>query len=254
MNKINILYLLVSVTCYNLLAGEFFFINTIGTPSLENIMNNIPSSEIINTAKTYHVESNNYTILTTTNESVVFKFSNDTIFRMDENTKLQISSFDQDVDNIKAEFPEKIKYNNSILNAALISGQIELINDVMTTTNSSYISTSHVNIVPMGGKFVIKTDNNSTMIICIDGKAQIFDRNNRKKKTILDKNNTLIIIPQPSFNHAAEALTIRQNIFTQSTTEEPEYTNCLSSLNSLYTDHNKVIFITCNGKIYGLRK
>lgn len=247
-----ILYFLLCLAFYiNLTAGEFFFINDGNQASLENVSNNNIVKVDIVSGKTYSVSTNSYTIYTSTNDTVNVKFSNDMAVKLNENTSFQLNLFDQNILNTN-KFPEKLLHNNSQLIASLLQGQIEVINDGNSSTNM--IMTKYAIIVPNNGRFIVGADRSKTVIICIDGSIKVIDTLNKKRHQTINKNDVLIVIPPPLVSGKGMDMIKRQNIFTNNKLDETEYKSYDESLSNLYTNHTNIMFISFDGKVYGLKK
>lgn len=237
------------LVCSNLTAGEFFFINKNGNPSLENVINNDITNESIVIGKTYNVdETNSYTLITSTNDSTAIKFSDDLSVKLEPNTSFSLNTFDIITLNSNI-YPEKLNYTNSMLTTSLLYGQLSVINEC-NRTNLNYISTGQVNIIPNNGKFIIKSEKNMTMVVCMEGTVKVIDRLSRQKYQTLNKSDILVITPQPFLTGKTGTMN-RQNIFNNSKIEDTEYTNYQETL---IFDYTNVMFIVVNGKTYGLKK
>lgn len=244
---------LLLMVCINLTAGEFTIISKNGKPVLENIVNN----DIVNTdimiGKTYSVDTNNYTFNTLTNDSIIIKFSNELTIKIGENSSFGINSFDQNILNTN-KYPEKIKYVDGLLNVILIYGQLEIIGNNTTSNNITYLSTRNALIVPFDGRFVVNADKTTVAVVCVDGVIKVMDNLNKKKVWIVEKNNVLIVIPQPTLGGKMDQLTKKQNIVTSNKFETTDYISYVDSLNSLYDMHKDIIFVLKDKEIFGIKK
>lgn len=244
---------LLLMVCINLTAGEFTIISKSGKPVLENIINN----DIVNTdimiGKTYSVDTNNYTFNTLTNDSIIIKFSNELTIKIGENSSFGINNFDQNKITTNR-YPEIFKYNSGLLNTSLIQGQIEVVNDSMNTTNATYIATKNAIVIPLGGGFILTADKSTIAVICVDGIVKVMDNLNKKKMWMVEKNNMLIVVPQPTLGSKLDQLTRKQNMFTANKLEDGDYANYVESLNVLYKEHQGIMFISMDDKIIGVKK
>jgi len=246
---IKIRYALIGLLiCCNVTDGELFFINKSGNPSLENVINNNITNESIVLGKTYSIDgTNSYTLSTSANDNVSVKFSNDMSIKLDPNTSLSLNTLDQTVLN-NVPYPEKLLYTNSLSSLSLIQGQISVVNE---NNNVNYISTSQVNLVPNTGKFIIKSERNMTLVVCIEGSIKINDRLNSSHSETITTNNILLVIPSPILSGKASGLIKHQSIYSNSDILPDQLNSYKESLNF---DYQSVIFIAFNGKVYGLKK
>jgi hypothetical protein len=247
--NVNILYILFLIVNLNVTAGEFFFINKNGNPSLENVINNNVTNESIVLGKTYNIDGTNaYTLSTSINEILSLKFSDDVSVKLEPYTVLILNTLDQNILNASP-YPEKLIHTNSLLSVTLMSGQLNVVNEG-NNTHLNYISTSQVVICLNTGKFIIKADKGITMIVCIEGSAKVKDRLNSTHTDIINTNQTLVVIPAPVLSGKAAGLMRRQNMYSKSDLLDDQKLSFKESLNFEYPN---ILFMTFNGKVYGLR-
>lgn len=246
-------FLTFALISVDLFAGEFVILTKHGNPILENVQNNTLITEVFDVGKTYTVDTNNFTVNTSTNDDTVIKFSNDLTVKIAENSVYGINQFNQTVINA-SKYPEKLKYNNSVLTTSLISGQLEIVNDFVNTNVMSYILTTYVTIIPNAGRFIVKADKLSTMVVCIDGSAKIVDNLNRRKGELISPGTMIIIVPQPILSGKAGEMIKRQNIFNTTEIDSGEKVMYAGILKSTDTLHQNSIFITMSGRVHGIIK
>jgi hypothetical protein len=242
--------LFILLICCNVTAGELFFINKSGNPSLENVINNTIINEFIVLGKTYSIDGTNaYTITTSVDDSVSTKFSNDLSIKLYPNTTISLNTVDHTILNT-VPYPEKLLYTNSLSSISLLQGQINVINDG-NPTNINYISTGQVKLILGTGKFIIKSEKNMTMVVCIDGSVKAVDKLNTTHSESIITNTILLVIPSPILSGKASGLIKHQSIYSTSEILPDQLTSYKESLNF---DYQSVIFIAVNGKVYGLKK
>lgn len=226
----------------NLTAQEFGFISTNGNPTLENIINNEVIKAKIVVGKTYTAAMNNYGISTSTNDSVTFKFASDTIVRLSENSSFNIDSYEQST--IHATYPQQTIYTDFSCNTSLLHGDAEIINNsTVNETNNFYINTRLACIICGKGKFIIKSADNSSTFIILEGNATIMDNLGRKLYKV-KQNDIITITPRPALSGKAGELMRKQNIVTSTQLDSNDCTVLNNDFVAYDNEQHHYIFVT----------
>lgn len=248
--KIKILYVLFTfITLLNVTAGEFFFINSSSNSMLENVVGNVITNESIIIGKTYNVNDTNAYSITTSNDVVSIKFANDLSIKIEPNTSVSLNTLDIKAINTN-DYPEKLNHTNSVLTMTLQNGQIDIINEG-TVNDMVYISTGQATIIPSSGRYIIKTEKNMTEVVCIDGTAKVNDRINRNHYGAVNVNDILVITPPPRLSGKPSTIIIKQSIFSNDVVPQDQRDAYKEFFNF---NHDSVMFISFNNRIYGMKK
>ena len=241
--KINILYtLLLSMLSLTATAKEFGFINTNGTPLLQNVINNDIVNVRIIIGKTYSASLNNYNIITSTNNEVSLKFASDTSIKCNENTSLNIDNYEQNT--IHTTYPQETQYTDYSCNVSLLSGEVEVINNgIVNDTNNFYMNTRLACIIFGKGKFVVKSSNTSSTFIVIEGNATVMDTSSRKLYKIKDK-DVISFTPRPLLSGKAGEQLRKQSFATTSQLESDDYKVLSTEFNTFQNEQRQYIFVT----------
>jgi hypothetical protein len=231
---------------FNCIADGAFYLNKTNNFVIEDVQNNrlnIIQSEL---GKTYYVNTNNLSFTTSTNGDAVVIFSNDVVFKLNDNTSLQIDSFDQNIQNLNST-PEVIKYTNNTLNCSFNAGELELV-----VNGNVSIHTSVVSIAPKNGKYFIKTDEKTTTIVVVDGETKVSDVLSKKQQTI-KTGEMLVVTTAPKLVGRTGELFRRQNIFSTRKLEDDETKAFVSTLNDTRQQNSNIKFVVFDKKIIGVK-
>jgi hypothetical protein len=223
-------------------AQEFGFTSIEGKPLLENIINNELIKNKIVIGKTYTVSLNNYSLTTSTNETLGIKFSCNTAVKLMANTTLNIDTYEQST--LHTQYPQETEYESFSCNTSLIEGELQVINNAtINDTNNFYINTKLACIVAGKGKFIVKAENTSSTFIVISGNAIAMD-NLSKKLYRLKEKDVITFIPRPVSTGKATEMMRRQNIATMSQLETLDYTGLNNEFSIYDSEQHPYVFIT----------
>ena len=166
--------------------------------------------------------------------------------KLNDNTSLQIDSFEQNIQNLNST-PEVIKYTNNALNCSFAAGELE----VVVNGNVS-IHTSVVSVVPKNGKYFIKTDEKTTTIVVVDGETKVSDVLSKKQQTI-KTGEMLVVTTAPKLVGRSGELFRRQNIFSTRKLEDDETKAFASILNTTQQQNSNVKFVVFDKKVVGVK-
>jgi hypothetical protein len=240
---LQIIFLIITFNC---IADGAFYLNKTNNFVIEDVQNNHLNTISSELGKTYYVNTNNLSFTTSTNGDAVIIFSNDVVFKLNENTLLQIDSFDQNIQNLNST-PETIKYVNNTLNCSFATGELELV-----VNGNVSVHTSVASIAPKNGKYFIKTDEKTTTIVVGDGEVKVSDVLS-KKEQIIKTGEMLVVTTAPKLvGRAAESFR-RQNIFTVRKIEDDESKAFVSTLNATQQQNSNIRFVIFDKKIVGVK-
>ena len=231
---------------FNCIADGAFYLNKTNNFVIEDVQNNRLNTIQSELGKTYYVNTNNLSFTTSTNGDAVVIFSNDVVFKLNDNTSLQIDSFDQNIQNLNST-PEVIKYTNNTLNCSFNAGELELV-----VNGNVSIHTSVVSIAPKNGKYFIKTDEKTTTIVVVDGETKVSDVLSKKQQTI-KTGEMLVVTTAPKLVGRTGELFRRQNIFSTRKLEDDETKAFVSTLNDTRQQNSNIKFVVFDKKIIGVK-
>jgi len=231
---------------FNCIADGAFYLNKTNNFVIEDVQNNRLNTIQSELGKTYYVNTNNLSFTTSTNGDAVVIFSNDVVFKLNDNTSLQIDSFDQNIQNLNST-PEVIKYTNNTLNCSFNAGELELV-----VNGNVSIHTSVVSIAPKNGKYFIKTDEKTTTIVVVDGETKVSDVLSKKQQTI-KTGEMLVVTTAPKLVGRTGELFRRQNIFSTRKLEDDETKAFVSTLNDTRQQNSNIKFVEFDKKIIGVK-
>lgn len=231
---------------FNCIADGAFYLNKTNNFVIEDVQNNRLNTIQSELGKTYYVNTNNLSFTTSTNGEAVIIFSNDVVFKLNDNTSLQIDSFDQNIQNLNST-PEVIKYTNNTLNCSFNTGELELV-----VNGNVSIHTSVVKIAPKNGKYFIKTDEKTTTIVVVDGETKVSDVLSKKEQTI-KTGEILVVTTAPKLVGRAGEVFRRQNIFSTRKLEDDETKAFVSTLNDTRQHNSNIKFVVFDKKVIGVK-
>jgi hypothetical protein len=219
---------------------------------LENVKNNVLSTNAPIVGQTYSVNGNNYSFKTSTNSDVTVAFSNDIFVKVKETAHLTLDSFDQTFDNLN-ELPTKSKYSTYTKSISLIEGELDVYSNQGGDASSLVtINTSLASIILSKGKFVIQADSRTTVLIILDGSAVVLDSASKRKESV-KANQTVVIVPAPKFQGRGVETMRRGNIFSIKETVKTDSEPYLLGVNSLDEDAKNVRFCIIDKVVRGVR-
>jgi hypothetical protein len=232
--------------------GVFYIQKSSGEVVLENVKNNVLSTNAPTIGQTYTVNGNNYAFKTSTNSEVTVAFSNDVYVNVKETAHLTVDNFDQTFDNLN-ELPTKTKYSTYTKSISLISGELDVYSNQGGDTSSiATINTSLASIILSKGKFVIQADDRTTVVIVLDGSAVILDNSSKRKENV-KANQTVVIVPAPKFQGRGVDTMRRGNIFSIKETVKGDSESYLLGVNAMDEDAKHVRFCIIDKAVRGVR-
>jgi len=243
--KHNILYLvLVIFLSFAVNAQEIGFINEIGTPKLENVINNDITDVPIVIGKTYSIGTNNYNVSTSTNDSIIMKFACDTAFKYNGKTSVNIDGYEQTT--TESEYLQETIYSEYNCNVSLLSGEVEVINNAtVDDTNNFYLNTKMACIIFGKGKFITKSSEKSSTFIIIEGTATVMDNLSRKLYKLKEK-DIVTVTPRPNLSGKASELLVNKNVVTTSQLDNSDYGVLINEMVLFDKQQKRYIFIALN--------
>ena len=225
-------------------AQEIGFINKIGTPKLENVVNNDIIEVPIIIGNTYNIGSNSYNISTSTNDSIITKFACDTAIKHNDKTSLNIDSYEQNT--IINSQQQETTYTEFSCNVSLLNGEVEVIhNAIVNETNTFYMNTKMACIIFGNGKFIVKSSDKSSTFIIIEGTAIIMDNLSKKLYKVKDK-DIVTVTPRPNLSGKASELLINKNVVTTSQLDNNDYGVLINEMVLFDKQQKHYIFVTSN--------
>jgi uncharacterized lipoprotein YehR (DUF1307 family) len=232
--------------------GVFYIQKSSGDVVLENVKNNVLSTNAPIVGQTYTVNGNNYAFKTSTNSEVTVAFSNDVFINVKETAHLTFDNFDQKFDNLN-DLPTKVKYSTYTKSVSLISGELDVCSNQGGDTSSiATINTSLASIMLSKGKFVIQADDRTTVVIVLDGSAVILDNSSKRKENV-KANQTVVIVPAPKFQGRGVDTMRRGNIFSIKETAKGDGESYLLGVNAVDEDAKHVRFCIIDKTVRGVR-
>jgi hypothetical protein len=245
-----ILALMVSFSAYA--DGVFYVQKSTGDVILENVINNVLSTNSPVIGKTYTVNTQNYAVKTSTNSDITVAFSNDIFIKIKESGHLTVDNFEQSFDNIDS-LPVKSSYKTFSTSVSLIEGELDVYsNQGGDTSSMATINTTLAAILLSKGKFIIQADDRTTVIIILDGSAVILDNSSKRKETV-KANQTVVIVPAPKFQGRGVDTMRRGNIFSIKETAKGDSESYLLGVNSMEDDSKHIRFCIIDKNVRGVR-
>lgn len=234
------------LTTITVFANGSFYLNNSNGILLEDVINNKLQTVMSINGKTYLVNTNNFSLSTSTNSEGVAIFSNYNILKFKENSKLQIDSFTQSVENLNS-YPETIKYSENDLQCSLIEGEIELI-----VNDNIIINTMLATIIPTKGRYFIKVDNDRTSVSIIDGESKILDTISKKEVKLI-KGEMVVVIEAPRLTGRNNEIIKKRNLFNVSKIEDDELKYLTSDISKTYELNKNIKFIVNDKNVLGVK-
>lgn len=232
------------------LAGGKFYVVSSTASTIENVKNDKLLSEPLIVKQTYDCQNNIYTIINNTNDSII-AFSADIIVKLNDNSRLNIDSFEQSFSNIN-DLPDIAEYATTNLNLSLF-GSAQF--NVKSKFNEEYpfiISTSMANILIKTGKFIIRSEEKSLLLIVIDGEATVLDTISKHKQIVTQK-NMLVVVPTPKFQGRAGENIKKQNMFSVKPLDDVENKELTTDFTSLNDTQSQIKFIVVKKDVIGVK-
>ena len=233
--------------------GVFFIDKTSGTVVLENVVNNVLSTNAPTVGQTYSINKQNYAVKTGTNSEVTVFLSNDIYIKAKESTHLTFDNFDQTISNIDS-LPAKVQYSSYVSSLSLIEGELEVVSQQKDGADAlATINTTLVSVMLTKGKYVISADDRTTVIVVLDGSVLVLDNSSKKKETVKAK-HTAVIVPAPKFQgRGVDTSFKRGNIFTIKETANADAESYLLGVNSIEESAIQFRFIVVDKTVRGVR-
>lgn len=235
---------------FSAFAGGKFYIASSTTSTIENVKNDKLVSEPLITKQTYDCENNTYTIINTTNDSII-AFSTDVLVKLNDNSRLNIDSFEQSVSNIN-DLPDIAKYTTTNLNLSLFGSAQLNIKSKFTDESPFIVSTPMANILLNAGKFIIRSEEKSLLLIVIEGEATVLDSIS-KHKQILKEKNMLVVVPAPKFQGRAGENIKKQNMFSVKPLDDVDNKELIADFTSLNDIQSHIKFIVVKKDVIGVK-
>jgi hypothetical protein len=247
----NIIFtLLFTLTTYA--NGVFYIQKSSGETVLENVVNNVLSTNTPVVGQTYTANGQNYAFKTSTNSDVTVAFSNDVFIKVKESAHITLDNFDQTFINTSS-LPEKAKYETYSKSLSLIEGELDVYSDQGGNSESiSTINTKLASIILSKGKFVIQADDRTTVIIVLEGSAVILDNSSKRKESV-KANQTVVIVPAPKFQGRGVDTMRRGNIFSIKETVNGDSESYLLGVNAVVEDSKNVRFCIIDKNVRGVK-
>jgi len=232
--------------------GVFYVQKTTGDVVLENVTNNVLSTNAPTIGQTFMVNGQNYAFKTSTNSDVTVAFSNDVFVKIKESTHITVDNFDQSFINTNS-LPEKAKYETYSKSVSLIEGELDVYSNQEGNSESiDNINTKLASIILSKGKFVIQADDRTTVIIILDGSAVILDNSSKRKENV-KAGQTVVIVPAPKFQGRGVETMRHGNIFSIKETVNGDAESYLLGVNSVVDASKNVRFCIIDKTIRGIK-
>jgi len=169
--------------------GVFVPVQLGGTPTYEIVGKGVKSNNSpIVIGKTYNVSKTSYSVITT-NDSVVFLFSNGLISKIGTNSNFLINDFQQEILNTNVE-PARAILGINMLSLTFLSGEGIFVYSGTNENSMCSVSTSFVDVELLKGKFYFSCTDKSVNILVLEGSLK---SHGEKGKTELVEAGTAIL-------------------------------------------------------------
>lgn len=250
MKRTLILFLLIIWLSVATLAGGKFYVASNTKSTLDTIKNDKLTTSALVVKQTYDCQNVLYTISNTNNESIL-AFSTDVIVKLNDNSKLSIDSFDQSFNNIN-ELPDIATYTTTNLNLTLFGSAQFNVKSQFTEENPMIVSTSMASIVIKSGKFIIRSEDKSLLLIVLEGEATVLDSISKHKQVVNDK-NMLVVVPAPKLQGRAAEHIKKQNMFSLKPLDDTDNKELTTELITLNDIQSNIKFIVVNKDVVGVK-
>jgi hypothetical protein len=250
MKRTLILFLFIIWMTFATLAGGKFYVVSSTTSTLDNIKNDKLTTTSLVVKQTYDCQNNIYTIVNTNNESTL-AFSADVIVKLNDNSKLNIDSFEQLFNNIN-ELPDIASYTTTNLNLSLFGSAQFNVKSQFTEENPMIVSTSMASIVIKSGKFIIRSEEKSLLLIVLEGEAIVLDSISKHKQVVKDK-NMLVVVPAPKLQGRAAEHIKKQNMFSLKPLDDVDNKELTTEFTTLNDAQSNIKFIVVNKDVVGVK-
>lgn len=247
--KIKFLLLFVFLTCVCLSNDIFIYKNEKNVVG-ENIINN-EISELKLTENSTHSLTNNLSIVTLDDQSMMYALSSKTFIKQDPNTSVYFNEFFIEFEN-DFESPENLIVKNANANFSVSEGQVYLIQRAENVNTS--IMTSLANISIGEAKIFIKTGPTFTSVYVFDGVAYVYENKGNKMFQVA-KGTSVVVVPSP--NNWGPRSTIGNNhTFVEKSLDDLNIGN-QEVVDELFKDlqysFDNTIFINYDKEIFGIK-
>ena len=250
MNQKLLLFLLSFFISLSAFAGGKFYVASNTSSTIENVKNDKLISVPLITKQTYDCQNNIYSIVNTNSESIL-AFSTDVVVKLNENSRLNVDSFDQSVININ-ELPEIAKYSTTNLNLSLFGSAQFNVKHQFDEENNMIVSTAMANVVIKSGKFIIRSEEKSLLLIVLEGEATVLDAISKHKQIVKEK-NMLVVVPAPKFQGRATEHTKKQNMFSIKPLDDTDNKELSTEFTTLNDLQSNIKFIVINKDVVGVK-
>lgn len=235
---------------FSTFAGGKFYIVSSTASTIENVKNDKLVSEPLIAKQTYDCHNNTYTIINTTNDSII-AFSTDVIVKLNDNSRLNIDSFEQSFSNIN-DLPDIAQYSTTNLNLSLFGSAQFNVKSKFTDESPFIVSTPMANILIKTGKFIIRSEEKSLLLILLEGEATVLDSISKHTQIVKEK-NMLVVVPAPKFQGRAGENVKKQNMFSMKPLDDADNKELTTEFTSLNDTQSQIKFIIVKKDVIGVK-
>jgi hypothetical protein len=150
------------------------------------------------------------------------------------------------------ELPDVATYVTTNLNLSLFGSAQFNVKSQFTEENPMIVSTSMASIVIKSGKFIIRSEENSLLLIVLEGEATVLDSLSKHKQTVKDK-NMLVVVPAPKLQGRAAEHIKKQNMFSLKSLDDVDNKELTTELTALSDVQSNIKFIVINKDVVGVK-
>lgn len=219
--------------------GSFAIIK--GNPAFELIAKGKPTvnGQFV-VGRTYEIGREAYYV--GTNDDVTIYFANGLVSKINKGAEFSVSSFSQEVSNIKDE-PAKIKPGAHLLNATIMNGDAYFSFGGGNELSSCVVSTPLVDVELQKGKFYFRVEEGGVMVFVLEGKA--IAHGERGKKEECEAGRVIVAAP---IRFKMKGVDDKVFLNTKKSKAE-EAKNLLAEASNLDKDIANFTFCVVNGKV-----
>jgi hypothetical protein len=204
--------------------------------------------------KTYFLDKESLEISSVINDTILC-FPNELFIKIKPSSEFRIDNIyynvSQPTSNLKR---VRLQTNDFSINLALLKGEAYFECPSVNENSQCTLQTSIVNLGLLRGSFLVRVESGSVLVYVVRGSINVYDNITDKFETIKE-GNVVIVFQAPDVEKGAEKL--QRGIDSIATVVKKITPNYMSSLmeeiKELDSTKNNVIFVSIDGKYFGIK-
>ncbi len=234
----------------NVIANEIFIYTNTDSVIGENVINDEIVEVNLTTGKTFELK-NNLSVVTSTNQTIIYALSSKTFVQQRENSSVYFNEFIQEFQNDFVN-PENVIVKSSQPNFSVSNGQLFVLQRDENVDATIMTSLALINF--QNAKFFLKTDPKYTAVYVYDGTVVVLETKGKRVKEV-GKGMVLVVTPAPKFI-SPKIPPRRYHTMSENTLEnlnigeEQDIENLFEDLKYSF---DNTIFVNYNTNVFGIK-